>query len=123
MPKSVTLQDDSIKIVYQPHTHLVSMAPKRDRKQKASLCDSNLQDAPRGKHVVSVVQLTIDLQSDLLFGLHKLPFQTADWSESLTTYYSHVFFFFYSWLEICVVSLSSFVPLRLLFLPSCHICL
>lgn len=40
-----------------------------------------------GKARVSVEQLTIDLQSDLLFGVHTLPSQTADCSTSLARYY------------------------------------
>lgn len=76
-----------------------------------------------GKARVSVVQLTIDLQSDLLFGVLTLPSRNplrqltgAQVSPDIT-----LFCFFNSWLEVYVVLLSSFVPLWLLFPTLGHV--
>lgn len=70
-----------------------------------------------GKARVSVEQLTIDLQSDLLFGVHTLP--SDSWLEHKSRQILHCFC--YSWLEVYVVLLSSFVPLLLLFPTSGHV--
>ncbi len=111
--KTTTWYDMKTLYLCVSDSHTFTLRGPRVTESKRRVVRPELMRLAEGKPRVPVVQLTIDLQSDLLFELQTLP--SCNPSPTDERQILHGCFYIPGW-----VLLSSFVPLRLLFPTSGH---